>query len=177
MRQGTAFFVLLIGLTLGLTACGSPHDNHVVATPTDGSTMSTGRSLAAVSPMPGPVTTRAVTLVEFSLETGIVDGRMAFVGVGGAIDGVVNPDLVVPPGSVVHLTVINGDGMPHDLAVPDLGVQLPMISGAGATSEARFLVEVAHVGTHSYFCTVAGHRQAGMEGRIVVTPLVSSGPP
>src|SRR5690606_20997941 len=47
--------------------------------------------------------------VSFTLETAIADGRLAFVGVGGTIDGVVNPTLEVTLGQVVQVTLINGD--------------------------------------------------------------------
>ena len=115
--------------------------------------------------------------VEFTLQTGIVDGRMVFVGVGGDIDGAVNPDLIVQAGSVVHVTVTNGDGMPHDFLVAGLGAQAPMVNGVGATTEVRFAVTEDQVGTYSYYCTVAGHRQAGMEGElIVVEPLSTISP-
>jgi hypothetical protein len=42
---------------------------------------------------------------------------MVFAGVGGARRRC-KPDLIVPTGGTIHLTLINGDGMLHDLAVP-----------------------------------------------------------
>jgi nitrite reductase (NO-forming) len=116
-------------------------------------------------------------MVEFTLQTGIVNGRMAFVGVGGEIDGVVNPDLTVQVNSAVHVIVINGDGMPHDLLVAGLGAQTPMVSGTGATTEVRFAVREDQVGTYNYYCTVAGHRQAGMEGELIVVAPLANIPP
>lgn len=106
--------------------------------------------------------------VEFSLQTSIIDGRMVFVGVGGEIDGVVNPDLVVQPGETVHLTVTNGDGIPHDLLIPDLNIQVPLVSGNGAITGVNFALRENQVGTYSYFCTVSGHRPAGMEGKLII---------
>jgi nitrite reductase (NO-forming) len=103
---------------------------------------------------------------EFTLTTAMGDGRMVFVGAGGEIDGVTNPDLIVPPGSTVHLTLINADGMPHDLAVPDLGVKTAMTMAKDDTAEVEF--EAGAAGSYVYYCTVSGHRQAGMEGRLVV---------
>ena len=43
--------------------------------------------------------------VRFRLRTELADGKMAFVGVGGAIEGVVNPPLRVAEGDVVQVTL------------------------------------------------------------------------
>lgn len=104
--------------------------------------------------------------VTFTLQTAMMDGRMVFVGAGGEIDGVVNPDLVVDAGEGFQITVVNGDGMPHDLAVPDTGLQTAMTTGKGQSASASGNVPTA--GTYAYICTVAGHRQAGMEGKLIV---------
>jgi len=53
--------------------------------------------------------------VEFTLKTAMAEGKMVFVGVGGDIDGLVNPDLVVEPGAVVKVNLVNGDGPEHDI--------------------------------------------------------------
>jgi len=104
----------------------------------------------------------------FTLRTGVVDGRMAFIGVNGAIDGVVNPDLIVQRGERVRITIVNGDGVSHDLALPDLAAKTPLVSAKEQTTAVTFTAGAGSV--YAYLCTVAGHRQAGMEGRLVVTP-------
>lgn len=104
----------------------------------------------------------------FTLQTGLVDGRMVFIGAGEAIDGLVNPDLVVQAGDTVRLTLINKDGMSHDLAIPDLKVQTPLISRKGAVATVEFTVTDGQTGIYNYFCTVPGHRQAGMVGNVIV---------
>jgi nitrite reductase (NO-forming) len=108
--------------------------------------------------------------VEFGLRTGIANGRMVYLGVDGDIAGLINPDLVVQAGDTVYLTVINGDEMPHDLVIDVLGIRLGLVSGLGETTEVSFTVRSDWVGTYSYYCSVAGHRQAGMEGRLIIVP-------
>jgi nitrite reductase (NO-forming) len=98
----------------------------------------------------------------------MAEGRMVFIGVGGEIDGKTNPELHVQPGDTVHLVLINDDGMQHDLALPDLDAHIPPIMGIGESSEIVFTVGVDQQGTYPYFCTIPGHRQAGMEGVLVV---------
>lgn len=110
----------------------------------------------------------STSVLEFTLQSAIIDGRMAFVGVGGPIDAIINPDLLVQPGQTVHMTLINGDGMPHDLQIAELDVQIPMLRERGATATARFTVSENQMGSYSYYCTVSGHRQAGMEGQLVI---------
>lgn len=107
-------------------------------------------------------------VLEFNLETRIVDGRMVFVGRRAEIDGVVNPDLIVQAGRSVRLRITNQDGIPHDLFIADLGIQVALVSGTGATTEVDFSVSDNQVGTYAYFCTVSGHRQLGMEGKLIV---------
>lgn len=107
--------------------------------------------------------------VDFTLQTIINDGGLAYIGVGGEIDGVINPDLVVQPGTVVHLVLLNGDGMPHDLFLPDFDMKTSLISKIGARAELIFEVEDMQPGTYVYYCTVPGHRQAGQEGKLIVT--------
>lgn len=102
------------------------------------------------------------TDVSYTLTTGLADGKMAFIGVGGDIDGVVNPELTAAPGDVVQLTLVNGDGVQHDWAVDGLDVATDLVNERGASSVTVFRVEEA--GTYDYYCTVPGHRQAGMEG-------------
>lgn len=104
--------------------------------------------------------------VEYTLSTGMADGKMVYTGVGGEIEGRLNPDLSARNGDTVRIVVINGDGIPHDLAIPDLNAQSSMLGSKGQATEIVFSVE--NSGVYPYYCTVAGHRQAGMEGTLVV---------
>ncbi|MBM3138529.1 MAG: nitrite reductase, copper-containing, partial [Chloroflexi bacterium] len=103
---------------------------------------------------------------EFTLITAEADGRMVYIGQGGYIDGLVNPDLQVQPGESIRLIMINGDGILHDVALPDLKVGSEAISKKDDRTEVVFTAPEA--GEFVYFCTLPGHRQAGMEGRLIV---------
>jgi nitrite reductase (NO-forming) len=117
------------------------------------------------TPQP-PAKAQAEFDAQFTLRTSMEAGRMVFIGIGGAIDGVVNPELQVHPGDTVHLTLVNGDGMAHDLAIPDLGVKTALVIRQGDSTEVVF--EAKEAGVYTYYCTVSGHRLAGMEGKLVV---------
>ena len=102
----------------------------------------------------------------FTLRTGIAGGRMVYVGVGGAIDGQTNPTLTVYEGELVQINLINGEGAEHDVFVDQYNVRSSMVIGQNASSTFSFLADKP--GEFAYWCTVAGHRQAGMEGLIQV---------
>ncbi|MCC7354299.1 MAG: nitrite reductase, copper-containing, partial [Anaerolineae bacterium] len=85
---------------------------------------------------------------------------------GGAIDGATNPTLQVKVGDVVQVTLVNGDGAEHDVSFPDFNATSDRVVTKDASSVIVFRADKK--GEFSYFCTVLGHRQAGMEGRLVV---------
>ena len=104
--------------------------------------------------------------VRITLKTNIGPKGMTFLGVGNGIDGVDNPVLQVPVGAVVQITLIDGDGAEHNIAVPDFGANSDHVLAKDASTVIVFRADKA--GTFPYFCTLPGHRQAGMEGKLVV---------
>lgn len=107
----------------------------------------------------------------YTLRSGIAEGRMVYIGVGGAIDGKVNPVLTAAEGQVVQLTLINGEGAEHDIVFPDQDAKSPRVTGKGASTTIAF--RAVKSGDFVYFCSVPGHRQAGMEGQFTVTPRLA----
>lgn len=104
--------------------------------------------------------------VNFTLRTEISDGQLVFVGDAGAIKDQVNPELKVPEGAVVAITVVNGDGAMHDVAVPAFNAQSDKLVGVGSATTIVFRANKA--GTFEYVCTIPGHKAAGMFGKLVV---------
>ncbi|MBZ4040005.1 copper-containing nitrite reductase [Novilysobacter selenitireducens] len=104
--------------------------------------------------------------VTFTLRTEIADGALVFVGEAGAIKGQVNPDLRVPEGKVVQITLVNGDGALHDIAVPEFQAQSDQLVGKGSATTIVF--RATKSGTFEYICTLPGHKAAGMVGKLVV---------
>ena len=104
----------------------------------------------------------------FTLRTGIAQGRMVYIGVGGDIDGVVNPDLGVHEGETVQVNLINGEGAEHDIIVDQYAARSNRVIAKGASSSVTFTA--SKTGEFFYFCSIPGHREAGMQGRIKVLP-------
>lgn len=106
------------------------------------------------------------TTVTIRLETGMSDGKMSFIGRGGELEGQVNPELVVNPGDVVEIILVNGDGILHNISVPDFGTTSADVTAQGQEVKITFTADKE--GTYPYFCAIPGHRQAGMEGKFIV---------
>jgi nitrite reductase (NO-forming) len=105
--------------------------------------------------------------VTFTLETGIAEGKLVYIGRSGNIDGLINPDLRVESGDIIQINLLNGDGAIHDVAIPDFtGASSEKITGRGSSTSIVF--RVGEDGEYSYFCTIPGHRLAGMEGKLIV---------
>jgi putative membrane-bound dehydrogenase-like protein len=98
---------------------------------------------------------------EYTLESSILGYR----GVGGEIDGVRNPTLWARTGEVVRITIINAELMVHDIALERLQIKSTQILDRGATTSLTFKADASD----TYFCSLPGHRAAGMEGRLDVS--------
>ena len=85
-------FILLLAISVLVSACGSSPKSE---------------TKSAASPN-GKV-------LEYTLETNMIDGQMAFIGIGGGIDGVKNPTLSANVGDTVKVTLVSGDGIEHGL--------------------------------------------------------------
>jgi nitrite reductase (NO-forming) len=106
--------------------------------------------------------------VEFTLQTIAENGKLLYIGVGGDIDGIINPDLVVQPGAVVRIVLTNGDGMVHDLFLPDFNIKTEYVRKINDRTEMVFEAGDIQPGSYVYYCTLPGHRKAGQEGKFIV---------
>lgn len=102
------------------------------------------------------------------------------------IAGLVNPTVVVPKGSTVHIEFVNADAsMPHNFvlsaAAPPFTSGIPTstaFAGAGTSvlspgsngemNEQGITFTATSAGTYTYLCTVPGHAAGGMYGRFIV---------
>lgn len=135
-----------------------------------GSAATAQQTPAAPSQAPQAASNASVTYVpdaNYTLRSGIAEGRMVYIGVGGSIDGKVNPILTAVEGQVVQLTLINGEGAEHDIVFPDQNAKSPRVTGKGASTTIAF--RAAKAGDFIYFCSVPGHQLAGMQGQFIVT--------
>jgi nitrite reductase (NO-forming) len=128
-----------------------------------------GPTAPAATPGTAPASSYVPGL-RYTLRTGIAEGRMVFIGVGGTIDGQVNPVLSAAEGQGVQITLVNGEGAEHDIVFADqeATARSPHITGKGASTNIAF--RAGKAGDYIYFCSLPGHQLAGMEGKFLVTP-------
>lgn len=87
-----------------------------------------------------------------------------------AKDGARNPTLKAQKGERVRVTITNGEQMTHDIVLEKAGVRSKTILEKGAKTSITFRAETSD----TYFCSVPGHRTAGMVGTLeVVNQLVA----
>lgn len=81
-----------------------------------------------------------------------------------AKDGSRNPTLKANKGDSVRITITNGEVMTHDVALEVLGIKSKTILEKGSNTSISFRA----VRNDTYYCTVPGHRAAGMVGKFEV---------
>jgi putative membrane-bound dehydrogenase-like protein len=81
-----------------------------------------------------------------------------------AKDGARNPILKANKGDRVRITIVNGELMTHDIALEKLGIKSNVILEKGASTSLVFRADQSD----TYYCSVPGHRTAGMVGSFEV---------
>ena len=141
MKISFKLFGLLIATAVLISACGGSAKNEGAA--------AGGKTL------------------EYTLTTGMAEGKLVYIGVGGGIDGVPNPILSANAGDTVKITLSNGDGIEHDISFPDFNGTTERVAGKGSTVTIAFGVDKG--GSFAYFSTLPGQREKGMEGKFNVS--------
>ncbi len=113
-------------------------------------------------------------VIEYTLKTIIGQTpAMAYIGVGGEIDGQINPHLTANVGDTVRITVINGDAVLHNLHIDEFGIATADLTAQDQQETVEFVVD--RPGDFVYYCAIPGHRQIGMFGTLTVTGTAPDG--
>jgi mono/diheme cytochrome c family protein len=89
-------------------------------------------------------------------------------GVGGEINGVLNPTLQAKPGETITVMLINGGEGTHDIYFPELKVKSKRVTDKGESVSVTFTVP-AQAGELEYHDSVANHAKIGMVGSLQVS--------
>lgn len=81
-----------------------------------------------------------------------------------AKDGTRNPILRANKGDRVRITITNGETMTHDIALEKMGIKSGTLLEKGSDTSITFWAE----SDDTYYCTVPGHRAAGMVGEFKI---------
>ena len=74
--------------------------------------------------------------------------------------------LEIRAGRPTEFRLVNGDGQEHTLVISELAVV--MLAAAGQTVSTTMPIDPKNRGTFEFFCSIAGHRESGMEGTVTV---------
>ncbi len=94
---------------------------------------------------------------DYTLQSSI----LGYKGVGGAIDGIRNPLLQAIKGETVRITIVNAELLAHDIALEKQGIKSTEVLDVGTQTSITFTATE----NDTYYCTIPGHRAAGMEGK------------
>ena len=144
MRRASALACVAVAAALGLAACGGGSSNNdTTAASTPANTASTAGGAAAGGGSTVNISTPSGTDLAYNQK-----------------------DVSAKAGSVT-IDFQNNESISHDVAVEDSsGMQVgatALVSSGSATATVDLTP-----GTYAFFCTVPGHRQAGMEGTLTV---------
>ncbi|MBA3380230.1 MAG: cupredoxin domain-containing protein [Chloroflexia bacterium] len=82
-----------------------------------------------------------------------------------AIDLAFEPKaFTIPAHTGITLQVMNSGMIPHDVTIDQLDVKSDLLSGGESTT----VTINAAPGTYQFYCSVPGHKQAGMTGTLTV---------
>ncbi|WP_040006093.1 PVC-type heme-binding CxxCH protein [Fibrisoma limi] len=87
-----------------------------------------------------------------------------------APNGARNPTLKANKGDRVRITVTNGETMTHDIVLEKLGIKSKTLQEKGSKTSITFKADK----NDTYFCSVPGHRAAGMVGNVEIVEGVIS---
>jgi len=91
-------------------------------------------------------------------------GKTQSVDVSGTIAGGFDPGLIKVAEGAVEINLENPEAMVHDWTVDELDVQI--VADPNGQASGTF---DATPGTYVFYCSIPGHREAGMEGKLIVS--------
>lgn len=122
----------------------------------------------STDPKPQHAAVKTSAVKHIKLTTGIAGGKMVFLDDKGRA----NPKLQANVGDTLEITISSGEGAQHDIVFPQLNVASSKFDAATGATKVRF--KVTKAGTFEYLCSIAGHRQIGMEGVLEVSGASSA---
>jgi uncharacterized cupredoxin-like copper-binding protein len=137
-----AGLVALVFASIALVACGGSGGGGTTTTETGGGEAGTGAAAGGKS-----------STVKFETDP---SGQLAFT----------TTQMTAKTGQAT-VELNNSQALPHDVAIEDSSGNLVGKTETVAEGSATAVVDLKP-GTYTYYCTVPGHREAGMEGTLTV---------
>jgi nitrite reductase (NO-forming) len=125
-----------------------------------GATVITSKPAGTVAAAPAKGGQQAVHKIV--LKTGMAGGKMVYVDEKGTV----NPVLRGKVGDTMEITISSGEGAEHDIVFPELNARSKHFDGKSGPVKLSF--KLTQSGKFTYYCSIPGHRQIGMEGVLEV---------
>lgn len=110
---------------------------------------------------------------EFILTTVLHEGKPAFLGVGGEINGQINPNLTARPNDRVRIVLINGTTGKHQIVISGMNVKSGIVSKPKDITSVTFIAPMTGV-TLEYWDGLQTSSVLQMKGQIVVGNIESA---
>jgi plastocyanin len=135
------------------TKSGSEGENATNGTPAPGTGANSGQQSGGGTPTTPPTAGGTVTNLSLSADP---SGKLAF-----------NKDTLHAPAGEVRITMNNPSPIPHNISIEGPGNvdQQGKTVPKGGASEVQLKLQR---GDYTFYCSVPGHRQAGMQGTLSV---------
>ncbi|RZD51011.1 MAG: hypothetical protein CXT67_09060, partial [Methanobacteriota archaeon] len=138
-RKNAALMMMVMVIATGFSGCLGTND-PVTVTCGDDTELVDGTCITKLND------------VEFTLQA----KEMSFIGVGGSIDGITNPDLIVQSGDRVTITLQMGETNLHDITVEGYDIATEKLSDIDSEDSITFVADTQ--GEFAYYCSIPGHR-------------------
>ncbi|MCC6792754.1 MAG: cupredoxin domain-containing protein [Thermomicrobiales bacterium] len=166
LRRIGSFVALLLVATLVLAACGSEDDDveptvtrmAVEGAPTGETPEAGGATTGAAAESPAASSEPAAGAMTIDVE--MVDIAFA------------PTEITVPANTDVTINLVNNGVSTHNFHIDELGVNSGDYAG-GQTGTVTF--NSGAPGEYEFFCSVPGHKEAGMVGKLIVTGETGGG--
>ena len=109
-----------------------------------------------------------VSTNSYILTTGFEGGELVYLGVGGEINGILNPTLHAYPGETITVMLINGGEGKHNFSVPAVNAKSASVTKKGQKSILTFTVPEQEIDLE-YYDSLSNHAEIGMAGIIRVS--------
>ena len=149
MKKVAALLALALA-SVALVACGSSSDNSTTTTTTSGNESASGATSGGGKEESGGGSS---STVKFEADPG---GELAYTS-----------NTATAKAGTVTVDFNNPQALTHDVAIEDSSGKEVGATELIASGEDSTTVDLKP-GTYTYFCTVPGHREAGMEGTLTV---------
>jgi plastocyanin len=153
-RNRLAFLPVLVGV-VALAGCGSSsNSSSSTSTPATTASSTPATSSSSSTPAPAPAESSATTKLSLAANP---EGQLSF-----------NTKSLTAKAGKVTIDFTNASPVGHNVTIESSSGETvgatPTFQGGSKT-----LSVTLKAGTYKYFCSVPGHRQAGMEGTLTVS--------